>query len=135
MSRGSTFADCTLFFVEHCCNCGLPFAFPDEFKAERIRDKKTFYCPNGHSQNYIGKSLEQQLREAQASLNEERGLRRLADEQRERARIEAKKAQTRAKNAVKRAEAGCCPHCKRTFQDVRRHLFSKHGIGADPAAS
>ena len=28
--------------------------------------------------------------------------------------------------AKKRAEAGMCPHCKRTFQKVQRHIANKH---------
>lgn len=36
-----------------CCECGIIFQVPEEFAENRQEDGRTFYCPNGHAQNYI----------------------------------------------------------------------------------
>ena len=69
------------FYVETCCNCGIPFAVSEEFNAECRRKGKLFFCPNGHSQSY-GKSEADKIRDEkvalehqlQAKLNEARHM-------------------------------------------------------------
>lgn len=40
---------------EHaCCNCGMIFWLPVKMDTELQRNKKSFYCPQGHSMNYSG---------------------------------------------------------------------------------
>jgi hypothetical protein len=41
------------FESETCCECGIIFQIPEDFSEDRQADGKTFYCPNGHGQNYI----------------------------------------------------------------------------------
>jgi RNase P subunit RPR2 len=53
----------TDFKQEDCPNCYITFFVPAAFQAARIKDKKKFYCPNGHAPNYLGKTDEQVLRE------------------------------------------------------------------------
>ena len=53
----------TDFRQEDCPNCHIIFFVPAAFQAARIKDKQTFYCPNGHRPNYIGKTEEEKLRE------------------------------------------------------------------------
>jgi len=38
--------------IEHCPNCGIAFAIPENYQQRRRRDHKTFYCPSGHTQYY-----------------------------------------------------------------------------------
>ena len=52
----------TMVWVE-CSNCGVSFGLTEEFQSRRRRDRKSFYCPNGHSQWYPGKSEKQLLQE------------------------------------------------------------------------
>ena len=40
------------FETEECCQCGIIFQVPEEFSENRQEDGQTFYCPNGHPQNY-----------------------------------------------------------------------------------
>jgi hypothetical protein len=40
------------FWLENCTTCGIAFAMPQDFRDARLRDKKTFHCPNGHSLSY-----------------------------------------------------------------------------------
>ena len=51
--------------VIHCCECGIPFAMPDQ----RLRDMRTsgadFLCPNGHKQSWRS-ALQKEVAEAKA---------------------------------------------------------------------
>jgi hypothetical protein len=39
--------------LEICVECGIAFAIPEDFQIELENCHNTFYCPNGHSQNYL----------------------------------------------------------------------------------
>lgn len=108
--------------TETCCECGVPFAMPDYMRSRRLQDGKYFFCPNGHSQHYT-KSEVQRLQEKLAEQN------RAATNMAERARAaEAaeQKAQQEMRRMKKRAAAGVCPCCNRTFQQLARHMKMKH---------
>lgn len=121
--RGTTFKASDTLVVEVCCNCHMPFAVTDEFKDDRLKDKKTFYCPAGHPQSYVGKSDEQKIRDLENSLAKARDNAEFWKQQERRAIINAKAAATRAAN---RAKAGACPCCDRTFVQMARHIATKH---------
>lgn len=108
--------------TEECCNCGITFAMPD-FMMRRLRtDGGSFYCPNGHGQHYT-KTEVMRLRE---KLDEQT---RVATSMAERARsAEAaeQKVTNEMKRLKKRASAGVCPCCNRTFQALARHMKAKH---------
>jgi len=112
-----------------CCKCGIVFGVPERWQQARLEDKETFWCPNGHPQAYVkskaDKLAEELSRERQrkAQLEDqvraERELREAAER-----RISAVKGQiTRLK---KRTAHGVCPCCNRTFQDLSRHMATKH---------
>jgi ATPase subunit of ABC transporter with duplicated ATPase domains len=114
---------------EVCCNCGVEFASP--VIAIRRNDGKSFYCPNGHSQSY----RETEATKLQKQLDQERQKREQAERETEWAKAEARTArtqETKAKNKLKkvvtRVNAGVCPHCNRTFQQLARHMQSKHSV-------
>lgn len=117
-------------YVEHCHVCGIAFGMPEDFRLTRKRDKSAFYCPNGHAAVYT-RSTEEELRAEIAA--KERSLRYAQDDvaywRRQQAQtngslIATKGHLTRAK---KRAAAGVCQECHRTFQNVGRHNHTKHG--------
>lgn len=118
------------------CWCGTPHAVPKALRDKQERDHRDgreqteIYCPLGHS--YIiageGKSarLERQLEEeknrrAAATARADRERAR-ADET-ERRRVAQKAATTRL---GKRAKAGVCPCCNRTFKQLARHMAGQH---------
>jgi len=39
-----------------CGTCGIEYCMPERINAERLKDHKLFYCPNGHGRYYPGKS-------------------------------------------------------------------------------
>lgn len=97
-----------------------------------------FCCVHGHRQHFTrGKSDAQKLQE---QLDQERRARQRAEQdsayQRDRAREaeEAAKHERRRANGykghatriTKRAKAGLCPCCNRTFSQLARHMATKH---------
>jgi len=123
----ATFIESTTFVVESCCNCGVEFGLPDELRRVLLREgpKRTWYCPNGHPQHYTD-SFEAKLNRAkEAQQRAEREARHWQEQEAARTRqLSAQKGvATRLK---RRAEAGVCPHCNRTFKQVVQHIASKH---------
>lgn len=109
-------------YTEECCNCGVLFGMTKQHKQERSKDHGWFYCPNGHAQHYTSESDAEKnarlLREEQA-----RHQRTIARENEERA------AKEKAERKLKRVGRGVCSECNRTFQNLARHMCSKHGVG------
>jgi len=98
----------------------------EEFKKQRLRDHKDFYCPAGHPQHYVGETDADKLRRAE---QRNRALKDQLDAA-EASRAAYKGQATKYRNQVARAENGVCPHCNRSFVDLRRHMGSKHpGVG------
>lgn len=44
-----------------CCNCGILFWITTARDKRYLETKESFYCPNGHSQSYVGKTDKQKL--------------------------------------------------------------------------
>jgi hypothetical protein len=110
--------------IEICCQpgCGVLFGMERGYRAERIRAKDSFYCPNGHKQHYLGKSDAQLAREASEALARERA----AHDQTGAALNEATKRAASAARKLSRVQRGVCPHCNRTFGNLARHMAVKH---------
>ena len=111
------------------CWCGTRHAIPSElhdFQQRQHRDGRkvtAVYCPLGHTHVPAGESESERL---QARLERERArnARLLAEnDQLEASRNAYKGAATKAR---KRAKAGVCPCCNRTFQQLARHMASQH---------
>lgn len=104
------------------CWCGTPMALPKNLVSNAKENGSSLYCPaTGHKFSWD-------------SENEK--LRKLLD--RERSRLTATQDQLRASErqttalkgqltkARKRAAAGVCPCCNRSFVQLSRHMKSKH---------
>lgn len=105
--------------TETCYSCGVLFAFGSDFKANRLDDRKNFFCPNGHSQHYIGETDAQKLERAQARETALRDQLAAAVHDAEALRIALLRDRQRFANGV-------CPCCNRSFENVRRHMASQH---------
>ena len=99
--------------------CGIVYALSDDYIADRQRDRKTFYCPNGHSRWYPGQTPEQKLARAEARVTHLEDQKEAA----ERSARAYKGQTTRIKNRIRN---GVCPFCNRSFADVREHMAAKH---------
>jgi hypothetical protein len=67
------------FTTTTCCysNCGITWAQPKTYDTKKQEDHTSFFCPNGHSQYYLGKS---DLEKARADLTQtEERLNKLRD--------------------------------------------------------
>lgn len=106
-----------------CSCCDVRYAVPEAFYRARRRDHRTFYCPNGHSAWWPAKSTEDLLRDELAA-QKQRTQAALTRENEQRAR--ADKAERSLNRQTKRINAGVCPCCNRTFQNLARHMASKH---------
>lgn len=95
-----------------CCNCGVPFAIPQQLKNEFLDDStKSFYCPHGHSQHY-GNGEKQRLKNL------------LLKRENELAQVTTAKIQM--ENQLKKVANGQCPCCGKTFKHLARHMKNKH---------
>jgi len=102
-----------------CCDCGVLFGMPSALEAERLRDKRTFYCVNGHPQSYVGESDKDKIARLQRERNAEADAAERLERQRDKAQKELK--------AVKaRVGKGVCPCCNRSFVNVTRHMSTQH---------
>ena len=105
-----------------CAECGIVFGAPERYFGARREDKKSFFCPNGHSLSY-----------RQSDLDKVRGERDRALQQVARAEEEAATARRlleqeklSMKRLKKRTAAGTCPCCQRTFSNMSNHMRNKH---------
>lgn len=129
----TAFTQVETFEIEHCCNCGMPFAMTRDFQNRRLSDKGTFYCPAGHPQHYRGESDKDRAQRLAGQLDQERTrvqqLRDEADARRrqldyqKRAR---KSVSTRLRTLKQRVGNGVCPCCNRTFSQLARHMAAEH---------
>jgi hypothetical protein len=111
------------------CYCGIPVGLPESLYDWMQRDSKnSCYCPNGHSFHF-GNTTAEKLREAERRLEQER-LRTKATRDllaaEERSHVATRGHLTRVK---KRVQKGVCPHCNRHFENLERHMHSKHPEG------
>lgn len=123
-----------------CCTCGVVFTIPKGMYDQRRSTGESFYCPNGHCLSFRTaiKNEVDRLREeveahkrvtkmARANATREREAREAA----ERRAAAARGQVTRIKNRVGN---GVCPCCNRTFQNLQRHMHTKHpGYSAEGA--
>jgi hypothetical protein len=118
--------------VERTCPvCGIVYGLPAAFYDARKSgsNKGGWYCPNGHSLSIV-KSEATKLQE---QLDDERRKRQSAEQriayyadQAEHERRRANGYKGHATKITKRAKAGVCPCCNRTFQQLARHMATKH---------
>lgn len=117
------------FYVENCYRCGIPFGIPVQFQRDRRQDRESFWCPNGHKQAYIGETDAEKLEKARQQLERERTRTRQVADQRdaaERSNTALRGVVTRKTKQLTRVKNGVCPECNRTFQDLARHMTTKH---------
>lgn len=99
--------------IEQCCACGVLFGLEENQRETRLKDKKDFWCPNGHSQRFTGQTEAEKLR---AELDRVRA--RHAEEIREQ-----NKAIAELRNGM---AFGVCPVCHGEFTNLTRHIKALH---------
>ena len=113
--------------VENCCVCGLQFGLETNYNARLRAEKRSFFCPNGHSQRYRGESDAARADRLAREIAAEQERTRLARVDVQHERMMREKAEARFAAKIRRVKAGVCLDCNRTFRNVQRHRASKHG--------
>ncbi|KKL77521.1 hypothetical protein LCGC14_2034020 [marine sediment metagenome] len=117
-------------FAINCCRCGVTFGLDSEYEAERRRDHLIWYCPNGHGQSW---SQDNEEEKAKRLLAEERTRLVLVRTERDQAVQDLMNQAKEIKRHRRRAQAGVCSQCHRTFSSVARHMATKHPeVGKHP---
>ena len=112
--------------VTQCGTCAVWHTVPEIVYDCHRREGGFHSCPNGHSRGW-SKGTEEierenirrerdRLKQDAARLEEEASL----------ARVRAEKAEAATKRLKKRASAGTCPCCSRTFANMAEHMKQKH---------
>lgn len=57
-----------------CSSCGVTFMIPEVKHSKLIETKDSFYCPNGHSLHFLGKTAAQEIKELKEQLQIKQGL-------------------------------------------------------------
>jgi protein subunit release factor B len=116
-----------------CChaNCGVTFGLDADHEKNLRRTHNWFHCPNGHSQHFNQRTEAEKLRDELAREKhaaEQARARAEANFQRSQ-RLERKLSAAKGQRTkmLKRAKAGICLHCHRTFKNVADHMAEKHG--------
>ena len=102
--------------------CGHYAVLPPDRWTRLMQTGEQLWCPYGLAVSYTeteNARLRKQLGTAQEVANSAR--------QAEKTTLLMLEAEQRAKQRLlRRVKAGVCPHCHRTFQQVARHMASKH---------
>jgi hypothetical protein len=109
------------------CWCGIQHGIPESLRNEALRGRGRgtvkVWCPLGHSWHYTGESEADQLRRALVARGAVLDRVRADRDQAKRSLAAQKGVTTRIK---RRVANGVCPCCKRTFQDLARHMAGQH---------
>lgn len=112
------------------CNCGGVYLLPDTYLERQRRRAGTWHCPYCQAPWGYHETEADRLRKA---LERERETAQAYAAAAERARASQQHAVAVAngyKGAIvklrKRVGAGVCPCCSRSFENLRRHMQTKH---------
>jgi hypothetical protein len=108
--------------IVEVCWCGTQHAIPATLARGAKAHGTSVYCPLGHQWSFRETDLQRAKADAAAKtaqLDQERARARAAEDK-------VKKLTVDAARLRKRAAAGVCPCCNRTFQNVGRHMKTQH---------
>ena len=109
--------------------CGIVFAVPRTLLATMRAHSGTLHCPKGHLLGFgIGKvaELEQELERERERTQSERKRKEWAKQDAAAAKRSASAYKGKLTAVKNRVGHGVCPCCKRTFQQLARHMKAKH---------
>lgn len=114
-----------------CGKCGIEHWVPEAFYDEQVKlgPSGGWYCPNGHRRVFRESAADQLRRERdrlQQQLAQKDDAIAYQREQRERAERSAAAYKGQTTRLKKRAKAGVCPCCNRTFENLARHMATQH---------
>lgn len=108
-----------------CGGCGIVFAMPKDILEDKQRNAGSFYCPNGCRRGWLetdADRLRKQLAAKEVELRQSKCETLSARRQRD----EEAAAKALVERKLSRVHKGVCPCCKRSFQNLQRHMATKH---------
>lgn len=124
VTRGNTTTETIDFTLETCCACGIPFFMPTYHYKRLLANKgEAFYCPNGHSQSYVGKTEAEKLKEKLQQLETEKAKQ---EEELQNRWLDALNEKSKLEKKMKRLTNGVCPCCNRPFHNLQQHMKKQH---------
>jgi hypothetical protein len=109
-----------------CCKCGVAIVMPDVVMKRFRSNHESFFCVYGHSQRFTAETEADRLKREKESLEKRLAWKTAEADGLERRRRAAVAQATKAKNKLGRVANGVCPCCKRSFQNLMRHMQTKH---------
>lgn len=112
-----------------CTACGCTFGLEAHHHAKLREKGDTFYCPNGHPRAYREsdlQKLEKQLARERAQHDQTKSSRDFWRQRQEAEKRRAAAARGQVTKIKNRVGNGVCPCCNRTFQNLQRHMATKH---------
>lgn len=106
-----------------CANCYIVFGLPPQFLQHRRRDHRSFYCPVGHTNYFLGESDLEKLQRELASANGNVKYYREKVGKLEKSRSALRGVATHLRN---KALVGECAFCGRHFNDLALHIQEAH---------
>ena len=116
----------------YCCweNCDAIIIMPNDVMDQFKNDHEFWHCYRGHSQHFSGKSdkekLKDKLRMAEKRAEWANEGTRKANDRADRAERSLTATKGHVTRQKKRAAAGVCPCCNRTFKQLARHMKMQH---------
>jgi hypothetical protein len=123
--RGGAFELC------ECGCCGVVYVVPKIVRDEHRKNGGFSFCPNGHQWgwkeggtefDHLRRERDRLIQDAAFKDDEIRRLVMAKDEAEKAGELRA----AEVKRLKKRASAGTCPCCKRSFVGLARHMSQKH---------
>lgn len=107
-----------------CGECGGTYAINEVFRAQCSKKGTAWTCPYCKTGwGYTGNSENEKLKK---EIEAERVRKQAALQRANEAEENLAKTLRKHKRLEKRTNAGVCPHCPRTFQNLARHIACKH---------
>lgn len=114
----------TRHVVWECLTCGCVSTVPEVMNDQMRAEGGYRHCPSGHSWGWSKeKSERERLRRERDQLKQRIAM--VEDEKRQETE-RAAKAEKQTARLKKRASAGVCSCCNRTFTNMARHMKTKH---------
>lgn len=107
----------------NCGECGGTYAINERYRKQKYDNSGTWHCPYCDvSWGYV----EGEVARLQKRVENETKKREWAEQDAKNERAEAERQRKSAARLKRRVNAGVCPHCHRTVNQMARHIETKH---------
>lgn len=122
----TTIYETAYYTIIKCADCGIGFGIPTSFEQHARSDRRTFYCPSGHTQWFAGKTDAKRIEELKAQIATKNDLLESTQRENEKQWRLRRAAEGKTRAIKRRVAHGVCPCCTRTFQNLAAHMKNKH---------